>query len=71
MEVAARLEPAKTGFADRRLDRFGKHAREAQDGETGGGEVVDSTQGACGGTGRRIGAQGRATSVLLLSSDLG
>jgi hypothetical protein len=23
MEVAAGLEPAKTGFADRRLDRFG------------------------------------------------
>ncbi len=49
MEVAAGLEPAKTGFADQRLDRFGMHAREAQDGESGGREVIYPK----GGTGRR------------------
>jgi len=40
LEVAAGLETAKIGFADRRLDHFGKHAREVQDGESGGREVT-------------------------------
>jgi len=40
MEVAAGLEPAKIGFADQRLDHFGKHAREAQDGESGDREPI-------------------------------
>jgi hypothetical protein len=38
MEVAAGLEPAKTGFADQRLAHFGKHAKRHKMGKAGAGK---------------------------------
>jgi hypothetical protein len=42
MEVAAGLEPAKTGFADQRLDRFGIATKASKTCATGTGFICKS-----------------------------